>query len=222
MRIVVRRPMSRMLVAVCVSLMLGMSTAPASAKAPWRVTVKGPGIEGEVDLLRGREPGDMLSFWYPDEFLAGAKALSRTPTGDLGEGYILTWYAALGSETPGKPPTPLVDRIAYYPQINAVELLEVSGAWYMGDLDILAAASGDHDQGGMPRWYRVDSRAAAFLSEELKRIRDQGIVGAAGYVFVAEGTRWPRVRWRAQPLPDPPPALDRLIGLGARHSLWIV
>lgn len=227
-----RSPTSRLAVLLRVCLILGALVLPAQAKAPWSVTVKGPGIEGEVDLMRGRPPGDLLSFWYPNDLLG--EPLPGPPIGNPGESYILTWYGVRGALTPNDSLTPLVDRLAYYPQINAVKVLEISAAWHLDDGHVPDEKSGNllgkeapgslysGDVSWVSWWYQVNPSAAASLSEELDRIQQEGIVGAASYTFVAEGSRWPHVRWEAKPLPSPPEDRATVIGVGTDAGLWIV
>lgn len=149
------------------------------------VTVSGPGIEGEVDLLEWRRRSEEFVFWLPNDFLAGR--LPEMPTGNLGPVYIVTWYAVLGAITAEERPQPLIDRVAYYPEAEAVHVREVSGGF---------------DPGDGSDWYLVDQMAAASFSEALERIRENGLSGVAGYAFVTEGTgRGASADWIAESLP---------------------
>lgn len=174
-----RRLMTSLLALLSVFLILGALVLPAQAKAPSRITVKGPGIEGEVDLLETTSMTEAVAFLFPYELIA--EPLSERPTGDLGEAHILTWYAVLGAAHIQDSPQPLWSQLAWYPEASAVHVVE----------------GFDHYQG----WYQARPEAEASLSTSLERVGQQGLVGAAGYVFESEGTgRGAHADWVAQPL----------------------
>lgn len=117
------------------AMLLVLSWQPnAWAKAPWHVTVRGPGLEGEIDLLAAFG-AEELGFWFPNEFLN--EPLRAEPPHPLGQRFIVTWYAVGGTTSPTGRPVPLVDQVAFYPNelggSGLLEVLEFSGAWYLGD-----------------------------------------------------------------------------------------
>ena len=158
---------ARIAFAAVILLMFG--AVPALAKGPWRVTVHGPGIEGEIDLLAAGVFPDV--FWLPGDFLG--QPIADPPLVE-GEPFVVTWYAVMGAG-PGEKPQPLVDRVAFYPAPTAksgyAEVLEISGGFFNG-----------------AGWYSVRPDAAAALDKSLRRLRSGGLVGVDGYRFDFEGT----------------------------------
>lgn len=177
------RRMSSMVGAAGVALTLLMLALPAQAKGPSRVTIAGPGIEGEVDMIEGKGAAEGFGWWFPYDLMA--EPLTDAPTGALGEAYLVTWYSVRGAAHWEDKPEPMVYRVAYYPDVEAVQVLEVSE----GDIP------------GGSGWHRVDPAGAFSFSEGLVRVREDGLVGAASYIFVTEGTgRGARAEWVAQPI----------------------
>ena len=177
------RRVSSMVGAAGIALTLLMLASPAQAKGPSRVTVAGPGIEGEVDMIQGKGAAEGFAWWFPYDLMA--EPLTDAPTGDLGEAYLVTWYSVRGAAHWEDKPEPMVYRVAYYPDVEAVQVLEAS------ESDVPAGSA----------WHRVDPAGAFSFSEGLVRVGEDELVGAASYVFVTEGTgRGARAEWVAQPI----------------------
>lgn len=187
--------MRGLLVLLGASLTFGMLSLPVQAKGPQRITVEGPGIEGEVDLLESTRTANVRAFVLPTELLGDP--LPQAPGGDGGEAYVLTWYGVLGASH-GDSPQPLLSRVAYYPEMRLAKALD-------GIESELA--------GGGSGWYQVNAQAAASFSKTLEKIDQKDQVGAAGYVFESAGTgRGADAEWVAQPLATT--GKDRSVGDG--------
>lgn len=160
---------SKVLLSLIALLVVGLIGLPADAKGPWRVTVEGPGIKGEVDLFEHGRSNEGFALWSANELLA--MPLPQEPTQDLGTPYVVTWYAVMGAVRYEDQPTPMVDRVAYYPESGVAQILKRSGGYWSGQTG----------------WYRVRRLAATFITDAAGRIQEYGLTGVAGYEFVTEG-----------------------------------
>ncbi len=170
--------------------LVAVHAPPAAAKGPWRISVRGPGITGEVDLLE--EPAVLhRGPWSAYEVVGDPLPFPRA----FGPRYVVTWYAAMG----GDPhPTPLVDRVAFYPAAGTVQVLVWSDGF------------GVHGGG----WYEEVPVPGRHLAGLIENLAARGAHGPPGYAFaVRDG----HAAWEAI---DRPSTIRRLLAALAGLTPW--
>ncbi|MBI2168650.1 MAG: hypothetical protein HYU28_03990 [Actinobacteria bacterium] len=191
---------------------------PASAKAPSVVGVRGPGIEGEVDLHSLDDLELDLLVLPAARQLTEAQAVPKPP--GPGPAYRFTWYSFQGG-VDAADLAPDYDRIAYYPQAapqGLVEVLEHSAVF---------------GTPGVTGWYVPEAGLASALAAAVAAASAPGVHGPSGYAFQSadpEGFWVPVGAGGAEPAPDrdvPDPGIEslrtlRTVAIAAMPFVFVV
>ncbi len=133
-----------------------VAVPPATAKGPWRITVRGPGIVGEVDLMEGWP----VTWISSSETVVGAPGPARPgPTPP----FVVSWYSAVGWDGP------VVDRVAVHFDTGAVEVLDTSAVFGPGRTG----------------WFEGRERGLRELRKVIDRVVAARPVGEIGYEYVS-------------------------------------
>lgn len=173
-------------VAVGVIALTLLFAMPASAKSSDLVTVSGPGIDREVSLETAGVTFGTRSYSPPPMGHLRGGQIANRPS-DLGERFVVTWYATLGSMRHNQPPTPMVERVALYLDMSgSVAYVELAG----------------YGEEGVNGWFSVNPAYESDWDTAISRLQESDVVGSAGFEFIAEGTGRGAVTSWEPTLPD--------------------
>ncbi len=152
--------MRRVVAVVLLVAPLVAAGSPVDANGPGRITVRGPGIVGEVDLMERLSVAWIASSETVVRRHGPARPGQSPP-------YVVSWYAASGWDAP------VVDRVAVHFDTGAMEVLDTSAIFGPGRTG----------------WFEGRERGMLELRRVIDQVVAARPVGEVGYEFVTTARR---------------------------------